>query len=56
MRSRSAKPAVMSNRVGSPLCSSSALVASVVPMRSSSITPGGMGSLDASAEQVVHAL
>ena len=45
---RSAKPAVISSRVGSPLCSSSALVASVVPIRRSSITPGGMGSCEAS--------
>src|SRR5258706_4876804 len=43
MRSASAKPAVMTSTVGSPLRSSSALVATVVPRRADRIRSEGIG-------------
>src|SRR6266851_1802954 len=43
MRSASAKPAVMTSTVGSPLRSSSALVATVVPRRTDRIRSEGIG-------------
>ncbi len=43
MRSASAKPRLTTSRVRSPLRSSSALVATVVPIFTASTTPGGIG-------------
>ena len=56
MRSESAKPRVVTNTVRSPLRSSSALVATVVPILTASIWLTGSGLAGASPEQVPDAL
>ena len=55
MRNASAKPRVIASTVRSPLRSSSALVATVVPIRTTSISPGGIGRSPRS-EQLANAL
>ena len=56
MRSASAKPRVVTKRVRSPLRSSSALVATVVPMRTTSMSSAGSGADGREPEQVANAL
>ena len=46
MLSRSAKPRLISNTTPAPRCSSRALVATVVPSRTSRINPAGRGLFD----------
>ena len=56
MRSASRKPLVVSSSVRSPLRSSSALVATVVPIFTAPTRPAGIGSPACKAEQVADAL
>ena len=53
MRSASAKPWLTTSRVRSPLRSSSALVATVVPILTHSTVPGGIGASSASPSTVL---
>ena len=56
MRSASAKPRVITSAVRSPVRSSSALVATVVPIFTASIAPAGIGAPGAQAEQLADAV
>ena len=55
MRSASQKPRVMTSTVGSPLRSSRALVPTVVPSRTASISPPGIGSAGATPSRCLIA-
>ena len=55
IRSTSAKPRLTSSSVRSPLRSSSALVATVVPIFTASTTPGGIGASERDAEHRLDA-
>ena len=56
MRSASAKPVVVTSSVRSPLRSSNALVAMVVPIFTSLMREDGIGSPGLQAEQIADAL